>query len=294
MDERTFHEGERAAQARLGIAGRMAEIGARLIRDHMPDQHREFFAGLPLLLVGSVDASGRPSASPLLGPPGFVASPDAATLVVTARPLPGDGLAANLMPGAPLGVLGIELPTRRRNRANGVVSAVSDGGFRLQVRQSFGNCPQHIHRRPFPPAPPPLPAAAPRHEGARLSGAARALIASADTFFIASATPAGPRRCDGVDVSHRGGPPGFVALGDGGEDALLIPDYGGNRFFNTVGNLLLWPRAGLLFPDFSSGAWLQLTGRAEILWEGEEVERAEGAERLLRFLPEEGAWLGAP
>ncbi|XLM22644.1 pyridoxamine 5'-phosphate oxidase family protein, partial [Chromobacterium piscinae] len=61
--------------------------------------------------------------------------------------------------------------------------------------------------------------------------------------------------------SHRGGKPGFVKI-DG--DTLTIPDFAGNGYFNTLGNLLRHPRAGLLFIDFSSGDTLQLAGRAEV------------------------------
>jgi predicted pyridoxine 5'-phosphate oxidase superfamily flavin-nucleotide-binding protein len=58
----TFHPGERALQARVGMEERLAMLGPRVIRDHMPAQHREFFSRLPFLLVGSVDADGQPNA----------------------------------------------------------------------------------------------------------------------------------------------------------------------------------------------------------------------------------------
>ena len=52
---------------------KMERLGRRVIRDHMPEQHREFFSQLPLLLVGTIDACGRPWASVLAGEPGFLA-----------------------------------------------------------------------------------------------------------------------------------------------------------------------------------------------------------------------------
>src|SRR5438067_1365118 len=124
-----WHEGERAMQARAGTAERMAHVGGRAIRSFMPDQHRRFFAQLPFLVVGSVDAEGFPWASLLAGAPGFASSPDPHTLVIAARPLPGDPLAGALALGARLGILGIELPTRRRNRMNGRVSAIDATSF---------------------------------------------------------------------------------------------------------------------------------------------------------------------
>ena len=57
-------------------------------------------------------------------------------------PVAGDPLGANAAVGKPLGFLGIDLKTRRRNRVNGRVSAVAaDGCIELAVDQTFGNCP---------------------------------------------------------------------------------------------------------------------------------------------------------
>ena len=61
--------------------------------------------------------------------------------------------------------------------------------------------------------------------------------------------------------------------------------------FNTLGNLELNPRAGLLFMDFDSGEALQLTGRAEVIWDRAFVAAFVGAERMLRFVPESGVWV---
>ncbi len=84
----------------------------------------------------------------------------------------------------------------------------------------------------------------------------------------------------GVDVSHRGGEPGFVRI-EG--QRLTVPDFIGNFFFNTLGNLALDPRAGLLFPDFATGDLLYLAVTSEIVWDGPEVDRFDGAQRLMRF-----------
>src|SRR6185503_17409934 len=93
--------------------------------------------------------------------------------------------------------------------------------------------------------------------GSGLTPEILAFVRRADTFFVASRGPDG-----GLDVSHRGGAPGFVeSMRDG---ALRIPDYPGNSMFNTFGNLLRDPRAGLLFADFEHGHVLRLTGRARL------------------------------
>ena len=116
-----------------------------------------------------------------------------------------------------------------------------------------------------------------------LDAAARALVASADTFFIATAHPLAGRseaRPMGVDVSHRGGKPGFVKV-EG--DVLTVPDFVGNAFFNTLGNLAVNPRCGLLFIDFASGDLLHIAARGEIVQDGPEVLAFGGAQRLMRF-----------
>jgi predicted pyridoxine 5'-phosphate oxidase superfamily flavin-nucleotide-binding protein len=99
MTPPTFHEGERAVQARVGAAvrERMEQIGPRVIRDFMPDQHREFFEQLPFIVAGTVDDSGQPWASMLAQPPGFIRSPDAHHLVLRAQPLQGDPLQGTLV-----------------------------------------------------------------------------------------------------------------------------------------------------------------------------------------------------
>ncbi|PTL76767.1 pyridoxamine 5'-phosphate oxidase family protein [Vitiosangium sp. GDMCC 1.1324] len=279
------------------MRGRLEQTGRKIIRSFMPDQHRELFCKLPFLLVGSLDGERRPWASILVGAPGFVSSPDPRTLVISARPGFGDALGQNLTVGAPLGLLGIQLETRRRNRMNGTVVELDEDRFAVQVGQSFGNCPQYIQARdPVFVAEPsrviePRPV---RKEGPLLSGASAGLIERADTFFIASASPAarGGEPVDGVDVSHRGGKPGFVRVTEeAGRTVLTAPDFSGNLQFNTLGNLVLHPRAGLLFVDFTSGGLLSLTGETEIVWDGPEVEAFTGAERLLRFRVTEGTWI---
>src|SRR4051812_39920363 len=94
------HAGERAVQARMGVRDTMEEVGPRLLRPSMPEEHRRFFAQLPFVIAGSIDASGQPWASVLAQPPGFVASPDPQHLTLHAAPLPGDPLGRNLRPGA--------------------------------------------------------------------------------------------------------------------------------------------------------------------------------------------------
>lgn len=270
----SFHEDELRAQALAGHgAGRAA------IRHFMPDQHRAFFALLHYLFTATLDGRGWPMASVLTGEPGFVRSPDALTLMIGTLPPKDDPAGAGFAAGAEIGLLGLDFTNRRRNRANGRLAAV-DGGLTVRIAQSFGNCAQYIQTRTSRPRSG-TPAALEELDG--LDEVARALITSADTFFVASRSRAGIGD-GGLDVSHRGGRPGFVSqLGD----TLAIPDFRGNRFYNTLGNLLGDPRAGLLFIDFASGDILQLQGRVAIDWHPR--GGPAGTERLWRVRVER-AW----
>lgn len=279
-----FHAGELAAQERAGVLSVAESVGRRGIRDYMPDQHREFYARLPFMVIGGVDSGGQPWSTLRVGDPGFVSSPDARTLSIAGGMLPGDPLAGSWRCGAMAGGLGIEPETRRRNRINGVVTATDGDALTLTVSQSFGNCPKYIQSRT-----PTRIAERQRNEAAiehrrttQLSAEDRLLLERADTFFIASANVTdGAGVARGVDVSHRGGLPGFVRVDDA--RTLTTPDFSGNRLFNTIGNLLVEPRAGLLFIDFEDGDLLYIAAEAEILWEGPELSEFAGAQRLVRF-----------
>jgi uncharacterized protein len=281
-DLQVFHPGECRVQASVGVRDRMAAIGAHAIRTSMPEQHRAFFAQLPLVMVGSMDAEGQPWASVLANPPGFISSPDAHHLLIRARPAVFDPLYDTLAAGASIALLGIEQSTRRRNRMNGLVERMDDGGLLVGVQQSFGNCPKYIQERQVEYRA--IESTGTVHFATALNEPIRQIIARADTLFIATAHPGahlGTARSHGVDVSHRGGKPGFVRAE--GDDTLTFPDFAGNRFFNTLGNIMLNPRAGLLFIDFESGDLLYLAADARIVFDSPEMEAFAGAERLLRF-----------
>ncbi len=289
-DTSPFHAGEIAMQEQLGVRAKIDAIGRRFIRDYLLDQHRQFFAQLPFLLAGTVDARGYIWASILVGEPGFLSTPDAYTLQVASQPLFGDPLAETIAVGIDMGLLGIELQTRRRNRLNGKIIATAPDQFTLQVGQSFGNCPQYIQARRFTWVTDANRGATPKpiHPIQVLGAPERALISAADTFFIATAFQGdGAGVASGVDVSHRGGKPGFVRLDNASatnaDRTLTFPDFVGNSHFNTIGNLLLNPHAGLLFIDFDRGDLLYLTGTAEIIWDSDEKQAFAGAERLIRF-----------
>lgn len=270
-DEIPFHADEVDAQARAGQRAKGAGI-----RRFMPEQHRAFFPLLPYVFVAAMDADGWPLATMLTGRVGFVRAPDPVTLHIDATPEPEDPATAGLVRGQAIGILGLDLTTRRRNRANGRIVETGAGGLTVAVDQSFGNCAKYIQRRAAHGAPP-APAATETFVG--LDRNARTLITGADTFFVASRSREEIAANSGLDISHRGGRPGFVRVQG---NALTIPDFPGNGYFNTFGNLMGEPRACLLFIDFETGGLLQLQGMARIDWSAP-ATASEGAERYWHF-----------
>ncbi|QOY93877.1 pyridoxamine 5'-phosphate oxidase family protein [Massilia sp. UMI-21] len=275
-----FHPGELRAQQLAGGGPPGAPI-----RSQMPDQHRQFFPLLPFVCVAVADADAWPLATLLHGEPGFASSPAPDQLRIAALPDPDDPAHAHVTHGADIGILGIDLGTRRRNRENGVIAEANDDGLLVDVHQSFGNCPKYIQVRQLVRTP--AGRGAVERFGAELPADAVRLIGACQTMFVASASGgAAQDQARGLDISHRGGETGFLRL-DG--NVLTVPDYAGNRYFNTLGNLLLEPRAALVMVDFASGDMLQLQGMAEIAWQpaGLADARAERA-WLLRI---ERGWL---
>jgi uncharacterized protein len=281
-----WHAGELAMQQAAGVVERMEAVGRRNVRDHLIDQHRRFYPQLPFVVLGAVDANGDAWATVRANQPGFLQAPDAYRLHVELSRDSNDPADAGMNDGDAMALLGIELPTRRRNRLNGIVQRTAAGGaigFDLRVEQSYGNCPQYITKRDFSfVRDPAVSSAVAPVAGGELDERARQLISRADSFFVASYVD----REDGhrqVDVSHRGGKPGFVRVDEHG--VFTIPDFAGNLFFNTLGNLVVNPRAGLVFVDYATGDLLQLTGDAEVLLDSPEIAAFQGAERLWRFTP---------
>ncbi|MDB6144454.1 MAG: pyridoxamine 5-phosphate oxidase [Pseudomonas sp.] len=273
-----WHAGELLLQERAGVDAETRGHFTRFVRGSLSEQHRAFFPRLPFVIVGSVDPRGDPWVTVLEGPPGFAQSPDSGHLDLHPLLAADDPASIGLAAGEAVGLLGIQLETRRRNRVNGRVLIRQDNGLRIAVAQAYGNCPQYIHTHELEFSRDPrvaVPTVSEHFDG--LDAEAQAWITHADSCFVTSYADEGART---VDVSHRGGRPGFIDV-DG--DTLTFPDFFGNRFFNTLGNMLVNPRAGVLFIDFATGDVLQLTGRTEVFLDGPEVEAFDGAEQVWRL-----------
>jgi uncharacterized protein len=250
-----FHPGELEVQRRAGVVGQARKVG-RIIGSGLPVGIGRFLARQRFAVAASLDPAGRVWASLLTGPAGFLEAVDSQMLRLATRPLPGDPLAENVAARPEIGLLVLDPRTRQRMRFNGR-GLLSGEDLFLLVEQAYGNCPKYVQMRRLEPDGGPRGEAAAPRVASTLDPAQQAAIARADTLFIASFHPEG-----GADASHRGGLPGFVRVL--GPDRLAFDDYPGNSMFNTLGNLVAYPPAGLLFVDFANGNVLQLTGRAEI------------------------------
>lgn len=296
INESPFHKGEQAIQTRLGVRESMEKFGKMVIRDHLPQQHRDFYQQLPFIVVGHADQNGDPWVSFLCKPPGFIQSPNNRQLELNISLSKGDPLLETLNVNhennilTRLGLLGIELPSRRRNRLSVHVAHFSDQQILLDVDQAFGNCPQYIQSRELRFLPEHQRNSEKFENISELDQKAVSLIEKADTFFIASYidTEEG-KESNGADASHRGGRPGFIRVND--PISITIPDYSGNNHFNTFGNILENGKAGLLFIDFDSGDILTITGDARINWDSAAISHFEGAQRLLEFTITKARWI---
>ena len=252
-----FHAGELAVQRRAGVAAEAARLAPMLEPAELGGGLAAFLGGRTFAVLAARDPGGRLWASPLAGPPGFLAVASPTQLRVTAA-IPAADPLHGLAAGQQAGLIAVEFATRRRARLNGTLTEAGDGLLVVDVDQAFGNCPQYIQQRVLErddgqPAGPPQ-----ARRATVLDAADSELIRSTDTFFLGTAHPE-----RGADASHRGGAPGFVRV-EGNQ--LWWPDYPGNNMFNSFGNLAVNPEAALLFIDFRDGATLHLSGAASIEW----------------------------
>lgn len=262
-----YHLGEIAVQKRAGVQAE-AERLAKVISSTIQPAAQDFLGKQRLAIASTVDASDRIWASLITGKPGFLQAVAAQTLRINS-----DVLGENLRCRDEIGLLAIDLATRRRLRLNGKAEVRSKREIYLHTQQVYFNCPKYIQVREID-----ADVVETSDRTVQILSALtqqQQFIHQADTFFIASYHPH-----SGADASHRGGYPGFVQVTQ--PNTLVFPDYSGNNMFNTLGNLQANPKAGLLFIDFERGNTLQLTGTATILWDAERSQFA-GAERLVEF-----------
>ncbi len=269
-----FHSGEIAVQTRAGVRD-IAQRVSRVISSTLPHNVQYFLEIQSMVVIGSLDSSNRVQATVLTGSPGFIRSLDERTIRIDAEYFDGDPLTENLKKRNEIGILAIDLETRNRLKVKGKAT-LKDGIIYITVNRAYAQCPKYIQARESDSIPSEARTEQNIQHSENLSNDLQKFIATSDTFFIATY-----HEESGIDVSHRGGNPGFIRVLN--QNKIVFPDYSGNSMFNTLGNISVNPGASLLFIDFQNGGTIQLTGEANIIWDDDRVEEFAGAERLVEF-----------
>ncbi|WP_281986923.1 pyridoxamine 5'-phosphate oxidase family protein [Aquimarina aggregata] len=265
MKETHFHKGELEIQRKYNISHDPA-LSERLLKDHIIDRLIPFIEHQSTAIVSTTDTYGNVWASMLIGDEGLIKVRTPKQIDVHLNRLKStqkEILFKNLRQESNIGVLFIDTATRSRYRVNGHATLSSDK-IEITISEAYPNCPKYIQQR--------VPVFSKETSGLGIAGTKgevlndfhRQWISTADTFFLGSMNANGD-----MDASHRGGDTGFVEILEDG--TLKIPDYIGNNLFNTLGNFVQVPKAGLLFMDFEKGHSLQLSGDTELIFDREET-----------------------
>jgi hypothetical protein len=269
MLEQPFHDGEIAVQHRAGERDAAIRHGAGISSRIAPGA-LSFLARQRILALSIRGNDGQLWTSVWCGEPGFVQSDEGQHVRIVRSRMPAssdDPVFKRLAAHRDVGMLAIELTSRRRLRINGTIERVADDEIGVLVRESVGNCPKYIQRRE--PCEAATAKRTPPAAGRELDDDRRALVGRADTVFVGSVHPE-----RGVDTSHRGGAPGFVRVVNA--STLRIPDYPGNSLFMTLGNFAADPRASLAVVDLERRLMVSLSGSARLLFGDEDPRHPTG------------------
>ena len=294
----TLHKGELLLQRRRGTPRELtASIPDYIYRD-MPAQHADFFEGLHYLPLATCDSQGRPWASIFV----TVSEDDPSVGVKISGRNQTDVVAetnrhdpflrafedANNNDGQLFAGVGVDFNNRRRNKLAGSIRSLSkthSGKVFLQLMsdQHLGNCPKYITVRSLEHEVREAVLAFDNYDELTeaLPDASKALIGRASTMFLATKNSADSDEASidqrDMSLNHRGGAPGFVRLYEDKDESvvttyLILPDHSGNRFYQSLGNIETNRQVGLVFPDFSNGDLLYVTGNAENLYDADAEE----------------------
>ena len=263
-----FHRGELEVQQWAGEQAIASRVG-NLVEKSVPAHALDFIRQQCFVWVGIDDSEGLLWAFPLFGSPGFINPNDGEMIEIELSgnfSIPDKWL-NNLQKGKSIGCLVIEFSTRRRLRINGIIKEINARQLQIDVQQAYPNCSKYIRKREMPVMPGSCNLDF-KSSGDVLNEQLENIINQADTAFVASLGP------NGADVSHRGGPSGFIRCQS--RDKIIVPDYQGNSMFNTLGNFQINPFGGIVVVDFDRGYFLQLSGTIKIIFDQEKLKTATG------------------
>jgi hypothetical protein len=250
------------------------------------DRNLAFYARADLVIFATADGNGVLRFGAMSGQPGLLTALDERSLALP-------GAMALLTPGTQVGAIAIDLEGGSRARVNGVVEA-RDGGKALVSREEFINCRKYIA--------PSVALEAREHSGPESRDAVaaddaglRRALAAVETAFVATVDPTGQ-----PDVSHKGGPPGFLNY-DPSARSLEWIELIGNGFFRSAGNVRATGSIAVIALDLASGDAYELTGsaryttrlryatpRERALWPAEEDFPVQG---VMKMQIEQVSWL---
>ncbi|TKY90791.1 hypothetical protein EX895_000789 [Sporisorium graminicola] len=203
--------------------------------------------------------------------------------------------------------VGIMFDNRRRNKFAGFINernvgTEEDRTIQVEVMEALGNCPKYINTRRL--------VAHPEHRpvvlhtsldltpGEHLPAETLKHIAQADAIFLATryTSPAQTIFKSHLGINIRGGKPGFlrvttetVTKNEGEKEqrqVAYLPDYSGNRFMSSLGNVHSDKVAGITVPLMKKGTPIDvvyLTGDAQVLLGKESTSIFPGVNTCVRI-----------
>jgi predicted pyridoxine 5'-phosphate oxidase superfamily flavin-nucleotide-binding protein len=242
----TFHAGQVEVQTEANSRPAAEMLAERIGR--RSERTLSFYAAADLVVLATADEAGVLRFAALSGEAPLLTPVDDETLRLPEGTV-------GLDDGAKVGGLAIDLRDRRRARVNGLIRIERTSVY-LRAAEELINCRKYI-----------APSVA-LQSGFRCGPSERepidirddrvqTLLAHGETAFLASVSPSGL-----PDVSHKGGPPGFLHYNP--EAALLTwPELIGNGMLKSAGNVRATGTVSLLTLNVDSGDALALTGRGE-------------------------------
>ena len=283
LKNHTQHKGELFVQMKRQVPLQVSSQLPDFIEDEMPLQHQVFFSQLSYFVVATLDEFQRPWTSIIVGN-------GEEEDIVKIKKGSKMSIRAKLSVGDPFGNcfgeldnsiryfagLGIDFSNRRRNKVSGLINSSQYKNqlinLDIQTNESLGNCPKYITIRKlsYVERTPQLVIDSPN--STTLEPEETFHIHQASTIFISTRHISQDSDSD-IGVNHRGGNPGFCRVyNENGQSYVVIPDYSGNRFYQSLGNVQSDRVAGLVIPNFQTGDMLYITGDAENLFDEQAEE----------------------